>query len=304
MTASQPGAEGLPSETPGKHGIRDRARRGAEAAKAKYSGSSAEHLWSRLDSLDFINRGMLLAAILLLCFFPFLIVANALAGHSAVTGLVRRLGLNQEAAADVSHLFTSSSATSSAITGTAWVFFVLGGIAAAAAVQELYERAFALEHRGMRDMPPRLIWLAVLAGATALTAWAGPQLGSAAGPVLLGVVGLGAFTGFWWLTMWLLLSARVPWKELFPSAVATAICWIGMEVVFSFTFSSTVISNNHKYGPIGVVFALMSWLIAIGVVIILGAILGVVWRERELSFTGAFKKVRRRNRFSPQRGRS
>jgi hypothetical protein len=98
MTASQPGAEGLPSEAPGKHGIRDRARRGAELAKAKYSGSFAEHLWSRLGSLDFINRGMLLAAILLLCFFPFLIVANALAGHSAVTGLARRLGLDREAA--------------------------------------------------------------------------------------------------------------------------------------------------------------------------------------------------------------
>jgi membrane protein len=41
-----------------------------------------------------------------------------------------------------------------------------------------------------------------------------------------------------------------------------------------------VISDNQKYGAIGVVFALMSWLIAIGVVIILGAIVGVVWQER------------------------
>jgi hypothetical protein len=47
------------------------------------------------------------------------------------TGLARRLGLNQQAAADVGGLFTSSAATSSAVTGTAWVFFILGGIAAA-----------------------------------------------------------------------------------------------------------------------------------------------------------------------------
>jgi membrane protein len=44
--------------------------------------------------------------------------------------------------------------------------------------------------------------------------------------------------------------------------------------------SSTITSNYTKYGDIGVVLALMSYLIAIGVVIILGAILGVVWRLR------------------------
>src|SRR5215472_17149564 len=109
------------------------ARRGSEAAKQKYTGSSAEHLWQRLDSMDFINRGMLFAATLLLCFFPFLIIANALARH---------LGLNKQAAADVSQLFTSASATSNAITGTAWLFFILGGVAAATAVKGLYERAF------------------------------------------------------------------------------------------------------------------------------------------------------------------
>jgi membrane protein len=58
-----------------------------------------------------------------------------------------------------------------------------------------------------------------------------------------------------------------------------------------------------KYGPIGVVFDLMSWLIAIGVVIILGAVAGIVWQERNLSFRAGFKRLRR-NRSAPQAGRS
>jgi membrane protein len=41
-----------------------------------------------------------------------------------------------------------------------------------------------------------------------------------------------------------------------------------------------ITSNDQKYGPIGVVFCLMSYLIAIGVVIILGAVTGLVWQER------------------------
>ena len=36
---------------------------------------------ARLDAMDIINRGMVFAATLLLCLFPFLIVVSALAGQ-------------------------------------------------------------------------------------------------------------------------------------------------------------------------------------------------------------------------------
>ena len=230
--------------------------------------------------MDFINKAMLFAAVLLLCVFPFMIIVSAFAGRSTVTGLSRRLGLNHQAAVDVSHLFTSSTATSNAVTGTAYVFFILGGIAGATAVQDLYERAFELEAKGMKDIIRRLVWLVVVIGWAAAAGWVGPWLRRSGGPVVLALAGLIALTLFRWFTMWLLLGGRIQWRDLFPSALATGICWIGMQVVFSFIFSNDVISNDQKYGAIGIVFALMSYLIAIGVVIILGAILGVVWRER------------------------
>jgi membrane protein len=66
-----------------------------------------------------------------------------------------------------------------------------------------------------------------------------------------------------------------------------------MEVAFSLFFSGMVISNDKQYGPIGIIFALMAFLIAIGIVVILGAVVGIVWQERALSFTAAFKKMRR-----------
>jgi membrane protein len=115
----------------------------------------------------------------------------------------------------------------------------------------------------------------------------------AGGPVLFGVVILVAFTGFWWFSMWFLLVGRIPWRRLFPSAVATGLCWLGMVAVFSATFSGMVISSYNRYGPIGVVFDIMSYLLAIGVVIILGAVVGIVWHERGLSFRAAFRKSRR-----------
>jgi len=101
-----------------------------------------------------------------------------------------------------------------------------------------------------------------------------------AGPLVLAVYGLLSFTGFWWFTMWFLLAGRIPWRTLFPPALVTGLFFVGMTAVFSVIFSGMVISYTDRYGPIGTVFALMSWMIAFGVVIFLGSAVGLVWQER------------------------
>ena len=92
MASAEQDSESPGVAADGGRGARHRVRHGTqaakgkiEAAKGKYAGSPAEHLWRRLDAMDFINRGMLFAATLLLCLFPFLIIANALAGRSAAS---------------------------------------------------------------------------------------------------------------------------------------------------------------------------------------------------------------------------
>jgi len=230
--------------------------------------------------MDFINRGLLLASVLLLCFVPFLIVFQALIGRSAETSAIRRFGLSHEAAADVSKVLTSPKATSGSITGFSYVLFILGGLAAASAIQELYENAFEVEGRGVKDIPRRLVWLGVMIAASAFSGWAGSGVRGVGGPVLLGLLGMLMITAFWWFTLWWMLGGRRTWRELLPAALATAVCWLGMTIVFRLTMSDSITSNYEKYGSIGVIFAIMSYLVAIGVVIIIGAVFGVVWRER------------------------
>jgi membrane protein len=272
-------------------GMGRRMRRGFEAGKQKYSGSSADVLWRRLNSVDFLNQGMIFAGTLLLCAFPFLIVVDALHGQSTARGLGRRLGLNRQAAGDIGHLFTSSHATVASVTGVAWVFLVLSGYSLAASLQGLYHRVFGLDSRTTRDAPRALIWLVLLVAWLVASGWAGPRIRKG-GPVEFAVVGLVLFTLFWWFTMWLLLAGRIPWRRLLPCAVATGVFWLGMEAVFAVIFSGMVTSDHNEYGPIGTVFALMSYLIAIGVVVILGAVTGLVWQERGLSFRAAVRKLR------------
>ena len=269
-----------------------RARRAAEWGKNKYAGSWAEYLWHRLDAVDFMNQAMLLAATLLLCAVPFTLIAAALAGRSAVSALTARLGLSQPAAADVGHLFTSSSATSNAVTGLSRVFFILAGISAATAFQRLYQRVFQLDPRGSRDTLRAVTWLALVVGWFTLVSSVAPGL-RASSLVLWWIVSIPAFTGFWWFTMWFLLAGRASWRRLVPCAVATGAFWLGMLAVFSVIFSGMVISYDQKYGPIGIIFALMSFFIAIGVVIILGAAVGLMWQDRGLSFRAAVRRLRR-----------
>jgi len=272
-------------------GMRRRLRRGIEAGKQKYSGSSADVLWRRLNSVDFLNQGMVFAGTLLLCAFPFLIVVDALHGQTMTRALGRRLGLNPQAAGDIGHLFASSHATASSVTGVAWVFLILSGYSVASSLQGLYHRVFGLDSRTTRDAPRALIWLVLLVAWLFVSGWAGPRI-RRGGPAEFAIVGLVLFTLFWWFTMWLLLAGRIPWRRLLPCAVATGVFWLGMEEVFGVIFSGMVTSDQGDYGPIGTVFALMSYLIAIGVVVILGAVTGLVWQERGLSLRAPFRKLR------------
>jgi membrane protein len=234
----------------------------------------------RLQSADVINRGMLFAAVLLLCFVPFLLVIEELAGRTQASGFIKRFGLTGPAAHAVRQAFTTPTSTSTAINGLSWVFFVVGGIAAAAAIQELYERVFEVEGRGFRDTPRRIVWLVAAVGATALSGWVQPVASRAGGTALVLVIVLIGATAFWWFSMWVLLAGRLSWGHLFPSALATGVCWLGMVIAFRLTLSASIASDYRKYGSIGVVFAIMSLLIAVGVVIILGALLGLIWQER------------------------
>jgi len=234
----------------------------------------------RLQAADIINRGLLVAAVLFLCLVPFLIVVESLAGRNQASGFIKRFGLTDQATHLVRQVLTTPTLTSAAIDGLSWVFFIAGGLAAAAAIQELYERVFEVEGRGFRRTPHRIAWLALAVLASFLAGLAQPWLHSVGGLGLVSVSALIGGTAFWWFSMWLLLGGKLGWAELFPSALATGICFLGMEIVFRLTLSSTIISNYKKYGSVGVVFAIMSVLIAVGVVIMLGALLGIVWRER------------------------
>jgi membrane protein len=249
----------------------------AAAGRRRFEAGAAGDLWHRLLVLDIVNQAMVFAAVLLICAFPFLIFLDMLNGRSFAGRVMRRMGLDDQAAAQVQALFKTSSTQAPVSIGTT-VILVLGVLCVATSIQALYARVYGFKPTDFHIWWRRVLWLAVtLVGGTAVAA---VNAALAEVPVLVAVLDLVVVTAYFWWGLRLLLENRLTWRYLWPSAVATALCWGGLALFSRFYFSQALVSSANTYGAIGVVFVIMTWLIAVGVVVALGAVLGVVWRER------------------------
>lgn len=235
-------------------------------------------MWDRLTAVDFFGHSFQLAALGILCFFPFLMVVTAAAGTSAAQLVVGRLGLDREAAQAVVTLFKPYP-SSGTLTVTSACLLALGAMAVAGTLQSWYQSVFDVPGRGWRDVPVRMYWLAALFAYAAAQAALGQALGARGGPVLEGLAGFALATFFWWWSMKLLLAGAPSWRSLLPAALATGVCWAGLGVFSARYFSSSIVSNQQSYGPIGVVMVILSWLVAVGVVIHLGSVVGCLYLE-------------------------
>jgi membrane protein len=236
----------------------------------------------RLKALDFADQATLFGGGLLVSLLPFVILLGAFASQRIDDDIALRLGLDRQASGIVDHLFTSAPATLNAATATSLVFLTAGMLAVASSLQQIYEKVFRQHHRGIRDLGRLSAWIVVLGVAVVAESVAErPVSAVAAGGWLAPLVTVAIMTPFFWWTMHFLLDGRVPWRTLLPSAVITGVLFGGLGVFSKFYFSDTIISDSKTYGSIGAIFGIMTWFIAIGAVIILGAVAGAAREDRK-----------------------
>jgi membrane protein len=267
---------------------RPAVRKTLSAARDRFAGSLAQSFLVRVRALDFANQAMLFGAGLLVSLLPFVILLSAFASQRVDDDISLRLGLDRRASGIVDHLFTSSPATLDTATVTSLIFLAAGMLAVASSLQQIYEKVFHQEDRGMRDLYRLLVWIAVLGMAVVAESLAErPVSGGVGGGWLAPLITVAIMTPFFWWTMHFLLAGRIRWRTLLPSAIVTGVLFGGLGVFSKFYFSGTIISDSKTYGTIGAIFSIMTWFIAIGAVIILGAVAGAVWTERRTAGTSA-----------------
>jgi membrane protein len=192
------------------------------------------------------------------------------------------MGLDHAAAKDVNALMSSGHHAVTGLSVFGGLLIFLGGIGIASTLQTWYQRVFdqAPPKRWLRQLADRLLWLAGFVAYLALQELIGKELGNAGAKVPGYVVTFVVAVVFWWWSLHVLLLGRVGWRELFPAGLATSLCLTGLAVFSALLFSSQIVSSDRDYGSIGVVMVLLSYLIAIGVCLHLGAVIGRAWNDR------------------------
>src|SRR5262249_51733081 len=206
-------------------------RKAVAAARDRYQGSLAQGLVTQLGALGFVDQIMLFGAGLLVSLLPFLILLSAFASNRVDDDIALRLGLKRQASGVMAPLLPSAPATLNAAAVTSLLFVAAGTLAVAGSLQQIYEKVFGQEHRGLRGAYRLLIWVVALCLVVALETVAGRPVRDAwAGAGLVELVTFAIWAPFFWWSMHFMLASRVPWRRLLPSAVFTGAFYVGLGV--------------------------------------------------------------------------
>jgi membrane protein len=156
------------------------------------------------------------------------------------------------------------------------------GLGVVKALQYAWNTAWQVPGRGVKDKAVGLAWLSgagvVFAGSFAVSA-VSQMLPWYLGP--LGILaGLGTGIGLWLWTAHTLPNRQVGWRALLPGALVGAAGFEILKVAASFVVPRVVASSSELYGPVGVVFAVLAWLLLFGRLVVYAAVVEVVlWEE-------------------------
>jgi membrane protein len=255
--------------------------------KGRLDASKVGHVQRRFVQADLANQAMILAALALSLLLPVLVTLAALLPLGAADSLPAvagaRLGLTSTAVDDLQKLFPTRAAVRGASTVFGSLFTLASAYAWPTALQRGYEIAWGVTSRGWRGLWRPLVWLTafVAAGAVLLVLPRSALVDPWRTVVLLVIWTPVIFLWSWW-TQHFLLRGAVGWRQLLPGAVAMTIGLVGLRVFAAFWLSRGIVYNYVRYGPLGIVFMLLTWLVALSVVMLGGPVLGAALHERRL----------------------
>jgi membrane protein len=255
----------------------DALRARAEAVEQGAAGQ----FWHELSAADFMNSSFAFAALAVLTAFPFLAVTSAAIGGDIRKTIVARMGLDIKATRAVDSMMSTGNQAVATLTWVSAIILVLGAVGMASTLQTWYHRIYE------RTPPKGLLrhYAYQLAGVVAFMlyisfeVWLFHKIRHVGGQGLIFVLTFVLAVLFWWSAAYMLLYRQVPLRKMLPAGVATGFCITGLGVVSYLVFSGEITSGERSYGPVGVVLAVISFLVGYGVCLHIGAVFGRMWND-------------------------
>jgi membrane protein len=220
---------------------------------------------------------LVIAAQAFTALIPLLIVVASLipAGDRGDLGqtIVERFHVSGDAETAVRTLFSRPPGAAGAFTIVGFILLVVSGLSVSRALERTYEAAWGLPRAGVRGSLNGVVALTVLLTNIVLLALlAGLLRGVPAGSIVTFLFRAGLSVLVWLVLQHLLLSGRVGWRPLLPGAIIAAVGQQAVSLSSAVWMPRLIEQNASRYGVIGVTFALLTWLLVIGVMLVAGAV--------------------------------
>jgi membrane protein len=237
-----------------------------------------------------IGGGPLSSSIALASFvslFPLLLVIIAVLGFASsgdsefAVRLIRDLGLEGRAADTVRDALETAEGSRATASIVGLVGLLWSGLGLVGSLQTALNAVWQAKGRGLVDKLFALRWLAGAGVLFLLTAALGPVTRLAPGPAkpLAIVLGFALTTVLFVWTYGTLGKTNVGWRTHLPGALFVAVGVEILKIVGSIYVPRAVASSSALYGSLGVVFAVLAWLLLYGRLVVYGAVINVLRHE-------------------------
>jgi membrane protein len=280
---SSTGSPGVPSAPgaevrlePSENDVEEGRRRPGRGGVAKLA--LVVRVLRRFLAINGYDRALALSAQAFIGVVPVLVALSAFSPHSIRTSagnaVVAGLGLSGDAATTISTLIERPPAVQP-LTIAGCALLVLSVLGFTRALQRTYLSAWELPATGIRGLGHGFLAAAVLIGGFAALVLLWPVFALFDGHIVIELIvnAVGA-TLLWWPIQRVLLDGRVGWWPLLPGA---ALNGCGQAVVLGLSaiyLPSAISRSSQKYGLVGAAVPLISWLVVVGSLLVLSAVLG------------------------------
>jgi uncharacterized BrkB/YihY/UPF0761 family membrane protein len=233
---------------------------------------------SRFQKVAGFDRAIALASGALTATIPLLIVAGAVAtklgGKGTAERIIDRYELTGGGAEAVRDVFSPPSGASTSIGLIGFLFLLVAVLSFTRAVQRLFEQSWELEALSVRNTFNGLIWVAGLAAYLVVSGVLHSQLGRTQLELTAALLSTPVAAVFLIWSGRLLSAKRLTYQDLIPfgilGSVLLGVYSVGATVYVPHLFSTYA----TRYGVIGAVFAMISALFCVMVVLVGSAAAG------------------------------
>lgn len=230
----------------------------------------------RLTAIGGYDRALALASQAFVALVPaVLILSSMTTGPPNPAVVSSRLGLSPSAAETLVGLFDTppDSHQSATVIGIALLIVSVFGFIRS--LQRTFAAAWDLPPAGRGNFGRGVLAATVLVGELAVLILLAPLAVVVLGSAVIGLA-VHAATAIllWWPIQRLLLGARVGWKELLPGALVTGVGQAALVISSSLYMPFAVSRATDQLGILGTAVVLLSWLVFLGLLLVISAVLG------------------------------